>query len=132
MHGGAIQESCRSIDDGKARGHNLVSASTATHQPADLDQVGALGRAVADNAPEKPIGGFASDFKSAYRQVTADPGRALDFAVTSWDPLMQRCFFLLAVTQLFGSGNAPQLRQDSRRILPYAFRVLRDPGYTLS
>ena len=35
MHGGATEESCRVIDDSKARGHNADSANTDAHRPAD-------------------------------------------------------------------------------------------------
>ena len=97
----------RNIDDGKARGHNLDSANTATHRPADLDAVGALSRRVAEEFPGRPLSVFPSDYSGAYRQCTADPGQARDFVVATWDTTMQVMVFLLAVTQLFGSGNAP-------------------------
>ena len=54
-----------------------------------------------------PIAGFPSDFKSAYRQVPSDPAQALDLVIASWDVESQMQVFFLAVTQLFGSGNAP-------------------------
>ena len=63
--------------------------------------------ALAGVAQEEPIAGFPSDFESAYRQVTADPGQALDFVVAPWDLEKQRRVFFLAATQFFGSGNAP-------------------------
>ena len=90
QHGGATVESCRVIDDGKARGHNADSANTATHRPADLDVIAALARVVAETFPNIPIAGFPSDFKSAYRQVPSDPAQALDFGVTSWDVERER------------------------------------------
>ena len=107
MHGGATEESCRVIDDGKARGHNADSANTAAHVPADLDQEVAILRQTAETFAGEPIGGFPSDFKSAYRQVTACPMQALQFVVASWDAERLVPVFFLAVTQLFGSGNAP-------------------------
>ena len=107
MHGGATEASVRNIDDGKARGHNIDSANTATHRPADLDLLGALSRAIAERFPGQRLAGFPSDFKGAYRQVTACPLQALDFTVVSWDPDILRTVFLLAVSRLFGSGNAP-------------------------
>ena len=70
MHGGATEESCRVIDDGKARGHNADSANTAAHRPADLDLVIAICRLIAEAFPGEKLAGFPSDFKSAYRQVT--------------------------------------------------------------
>ena len=107
MHGGATQESCRVIDDGKARGHNANSGNTATHRPADLDLVASLARTSVELFPSRPLSGFPSDFKGAYRQVPADPAQARDFVVASWDFESQRQVFFMAVTQLFGSGNAP-------------------------
>ena len=79
MHGGPTVESCKVIDDGKARGHNADSANTATHRPADLDLLASLARVVAEIFPLMPTAGFPSDFKSAYRQVPSDPAQALDF-----------------------------------------------------
>ena len=84
-HGGAEEASVRNIDDGKARGHNLDSANTATHRPADLDAVGSLSRRVAERFPDHQLAGFPSDFSGAYRQATADPGQAKSFVVASWD-----------------------------------------------
>ena len=107
MHGGATEASVRNIDDGKARGHNEDSANTATHRPADLDLVGSMCRSVAERFPGLALAGFLSDFKGAYRQVTACPWQALDFTIASWDFDLQMIVFFLAVTQLFGSGNAP-------------------------
>ena len=106
-HGGATEASVRNIDDAKARGHNDESANTATHRPADLDLLASISRRVAERFPNCPMAGFPSDFKSAYRQVTADPNQAQDFAVVSWDTDRNCRVFMLAVTQLFGSGNAP-------------------------
>ena len=107
MHGGATEESCRVIDDGKARGHNADSANTAAHVPADLVLMVAILRIVAKTFAMEPIGVFPSDFKSAYRQVTACPLQALQFVVASWDTDRQSQVFFMAATQLFGSGNAP-------------------------
>ena len=97
-HGGAEESSVRNIDDGKARGHNLDSANTATHRPADLDAVGALTRRVAEHFPGKPLSGFPSDFSGAYRQATADPNQAMQFVVASWDTDEVCPVFFLAVT----------------------------------
>ena len=66
-----------------------------------------LGRTVAEVFPEEPISGFPSDFKGAYRQVTACPLQALDFVVASWNPALSCQVFFLALSQLSGSGNAP-------------------------
>ena len=106
-HGGAEEASVRNIDDGKARGHNEDSVNTSTHRPADLDLLGSISRRVAEKFPGHRLAGFPSDFKGAYRQVTADPNQALDFTVVSWDTDIRSVVFFLAVTQLFGSGNAP-------------------------
>ena len=106
-HGGAVQASCRNIDDCKAPGHNEDSANTAAHRPADLDMFGAVIRAEGEAFPDEAMAGFPSDFKGAYRQVPACPKQALDFTVATWDPLKACTVFGIAVSQLFGSGNAP-------------------------
>ena len=80
MHGGATEESCRVIDDGKAQGHSADSANTAAHRPADLDLVVAICRAIAEAFPGEELAGYPSDFKSAYGRVTSDPGQALDLS----------------------------------------------------
>ena len=107
MHGGAIEESCRVIDDGRSRGHNADSANTAAHRPADLDLLAAVCRLLAFLFPNQALAGFPSDFKSAYRQVPSDPRQALDFVIASWDTDNIKQVFFLAVSQVFGSGNAP-------------------------
>ena len=54
-----------------------------------------------------PLSGSTSDFKSAYRQVTAAPEQARSFVVAMWDPVAKKVAFGIAVSQLFGSGSAP-------------------------
>ena len=132
MHGGATEESCRVIDDGKARGHNSDSANTAAHVPADLDLLVLILRAIAEMFLGQPIAGFPSDFKSAYRQVTSCPLQALLFVIASWDPCRMAQVFFMAVTQIFGSGNVPL---NFTRYADFCCRALSalfaNPGYTL-
>ena len=80
---------------------------TAAHRPADLDLLAAVCRITAETFGGEALSGFPSDLKSAYRQVPSDPGQALDFVIASWDTDTKRQVFFLAVTQVFGSGNAP-------------------------
>ena len=101
MHGGATEESCRVIDDGKARGHNADSANTAAHRPADLDLLAAVCVLLSIAFPLEALAGFPSDFKGAYRQVPSDPGQALDFVIASWDTDRMAQVFFLAVSQVF-------------------------------
>lgn len=133
MRGGATHESCRVIDDGKARGHNADSDNTATHRPADLDREATLARTIAVEFPKRPVSGFPSDFKSASRKVPADPGQALDFAIASRDVDLCKRVFFSAMTQSFGSGNVPL---SWTRILDCCFPrgtlcALCDPGFPL-
>ena len=107
MHAGASEESCRVLDDGKARGHNADSPNTSIHRPAAFDFLAAVARVVSEVFPMMRIGGFPSDLKSAYRQVPGDQSHAYDFAIASWDVELNKQDCFLAVTQLFGSGNAP-------------------------
>ena len=69
--------------------------------------LGAIIRAEAEAIPGEKLAGFPSDFKGAYRQVPACPLQAMDFIVATWDPVRNVPVFLVAVAQLFGSGNAP-------------------------
>ena len=51
--------------------------------------------------------GPTSDFKAAYRQITAAPGQARPFVVAMWAPVKGFVAYGIAVGQLFGSGSAP-------------------------
>ena len=107
MHGGATEESCRVIDDGRSRGHNSDSAKTAAHRTADLELLAAVCRLIAEAFPHEPLSGFPSDLKSAYRRVPSDARQALDFVIASWDTDRMAQVFPMPVSQVFGSGNAP-------------------------
>ena len=63
------------------------------------------------------MAGFPSDFKGAYRQVPACPYQAEDVTVVTWDPDLLCTVFFIAVSQLFGSGNAPLNFSPSPRLL---------------
>ena len=109
MHGGATEESCRVIDDGRSRGHNADSANTAACRPADLDLLAAVCRIIAETFPGEPLSGYPSDLKSAYRQVLSDPNQALDFVIASWDTdRMQQAFFLAVVPGVWQWQCAPK------------------------
>ena len=69
--------------------------------------LGAIIRSEAEAFPKEKLAGFPSDFKGAYRQVPACPYQAEDFTVATWDPDLLCTVFFIAVSQLFGSGNAP-------------------------
>ena len=106
-HGNATEDSCRVIDDCKLPGLNLESGTTSAHRPLDLDAWCAMIRLVALRFGLFALMAFASDFKSAYRQVPSCPQQQLDFIVVTWDPLRMCHIFAIATCQLFGSGNAP-------------------------
>ena len=105
-HGGAEEASCRVIDDGLAGGQNAFTGTSAYHRACDLDMWVLLLRIAAEFFGS-PLQGSTSDFKSAYRQVTAAPEQARYFVVAMWDPASRRVAYELAVSQLFGSGAAP-------------------------
>ena len=120
-HGGATEASCRVIDDCKISSHNIDSGNTAAHRPADLDLWAAMTRYAVARFRDDKQRGFPSDFKGAYRQVTACPWQAIDFVVASWDPILAQKVFFLAVSQLFGSGNSPL---NFSRVPDWCCRVL--------
>ena len=72
MHGGATEESCRVMNDGKARGCNGDSANSATHRPADHDLVATMAGRVAELFPPMPAAGFPSFFEFAHRRVPSE------------------------------------------------------------
>ena len=55
----------------------------------------------------EPLSAITSDFKTAYKQVTADPFNAYMFVVAMWSHLTSSVVFGAAVSQLLGSGSAP-------------------------
>ena len=105
QHGGQ-EATVRCIDNALLGGQNEFTATTATHRPCDLDTWIALCRVVASKFPEE-LSAITSDFKTAYRQVTADPRQAHLFVVAMWSAVSSSVVFGAAVSQLFGSGSAP-------------------------
>ena len=106
QHGGATLPSARVIDDCLSGGQNSFTATSACHKPCDLDLWCMLLRIAAEFFHAKLMGS-TSDFKSAYRQITAAPEQARAFVVAMRNPVLKRVVFGIAVSQLFGSGSAP-------------------------
>ena len=77
-----------------------------TNCPADLDTVSALTRAFGEAFPGEALCGSTSDFKSAYRQATANPDHFRYSMVTMWDPVRKQPCFAYAAAQLFGNSAA--------------------------
>ena len=105
QHGGQ-DATVRCIDNALMGGQNKFSATTAAHRPCDLDTWVAFLRVVASKFNE-PISAITSDFKTAYRQVTSDPGQSHLWVIAMWCTLTSSVVFGAAVSQLFGSGTAP-------------------------
>ena len=76
QHGGAIERTCRLIDDALAGGQNKASGSQHTHRPTDLDAWVAQIRAVQETFEGEALMQFTSDFASAYKQVPGEPSTA--------------------------------------------------------
>ena len=107
LHGGAKDKSCRNIDDALAGGQNSFIGLQYTNRPADLDAVIALIRVFVERFPGVALLGTTSDFKSAYRQATANPDTANCWVVALWDPETKKPCYAVAAAQLFGSSSAP-------------------------
>ena len=105
QHGGQ-EATVRCIDNCLLGGQNRFTGTTAAHRPCDLDTWVAFCRLVASKFLE-PLSAITSDFKTAYRQVTADPSQAQLFVVAMYCPVTASTVFGGAVSQLFGSGSAP-------------------------
>ena len=122
QHGGQ-EPTVRCIDNALLGGQNQYTATTAAHRPCDLDTWVALCRLVASKYAE-PLSAMTSDFKTAYRQVTADPEQAHLFVVAMWCYLSSSIVFGAAVSQLFGSGSAPLNFSKSPAWCTWAVSVL--------
>merc|ERR1712159_129474 len=76
QHGGATEPTCRNIDNGLLGGQNAFIGMQFTNRPADVDLFSGLIRAIMEAFPTSQLLGFTPDFKSAYRQCTANPDHA--------------------------------------------------------
>ena len=85
---------------------NVHAGTTAAHRPCDIDMWVVCPRIVGARFPEALLA-CTSDFKTAYRQVTACVRQMGQFAVAIWNPVREKVVYGLAVCQLFGSGSAP-------------------------
>ena len=86
QHGGAIDRSCRNIDDMKDGTQNESAYSVQTHVPADTDRVIMLSVALQRAWPDQGQMGSTSDLNCAYKQETALPSQAHLITVSQYDP----------------------------------------------
>ena len=107
QHGGAKAQSCRNIDNGLQGKQNGVVGTQFTIRPADIDAIISLIRAVVEAFPGCFLRGSTSDFKSAYRQATANPLQAMFWILAIFDPIRKVPCFAIAAAQLFGCSCAP-------------------------
>ena len=132
QHGGAVEPTCRLIDDALAGGQNRASGSQHTHRPTDLDAWIAQVRVVKELYPNEPIEQFASDFASAYKQVPGDPALANLAVITQWSPIVKKPVFFVGRTQFFGGQKLPsELRSGSGLGVPPDGQSLRDAAFAL-
>ena len=107
QHGGSEEATCRNIDNGLVGEQNNFCGNLFTNRPADLDLFVGLMRHVLESFPAKEMMGFTSDFKSAYRQCTANPSHAAGWVLVIWSHESQCQVFGVAGAQLFGCAVAP-------------------------
>ena len=107
QHGGSEDPTCRNIDNGLSGEQNNFCGSLYTNRPADLDLFIGLLRQALTLFPKAHLLGFASDFKSAYRQCTARPAHAAGWILVIWSPEHKQQVFAGAGAQLFGCALAP-------------------------
>ena len=107
QHGGSEEPTVRNIDNGLVGEQNNFCGNLYTNRPADLDLYIGLMRHVLELAPDQALMGFTSDFKSAYRQCTANPDHALGWVLVIWSHEHQCQVFGVAGAQLFGCALAP-------------------------
>ena len=107
QHGGSKEPTCRNIDNGLLGGQNHMIGMQVTNRPADLDLFIGLLRSLMEKFPDCPLLGCTSDFKSVYRQCTANPQHAPYWVFTTWDPVLSKQVYAVAAAQLFGGSSAP-------------------------
>ena len=107
QHGGAVEPTCRLIDDALAGGQNRASGSQHTHRPTDLDAWIAQVRVIQETYPKEAVEQFASDFASAYKQVPGDPATANLAVIAQWCPMLKKPVFFVGRTQFFGGKSCP-------------------------
>ncbi len=107
MHGDAVKQTVRSIDDMLVTGHNLTVGTLQSHRPTSVDALVAQSRAVGARFPQDRLHGFPSDYSKAYKQVPGDPDECSSLTVAQWSPIHQRIVLFAACSQLFGSKPAP-------------------------
>ena len=107
MHGGTEKPTCRNIDNGLSVEQNLFCGNLWTNRPADLDLFIGLMRHVLAIFPLAALLGFTSDFKSAYRQCSANPKHATGWVLVIWCCVYNCQVFGVAGAQLFGCSLAP-------------------------
>ena len=90
----------------KAGGQNNTMHSNATRIPADVDQLVVLNGTLHATFPEDQLGGWASDFKSAYNQYTTNPLQTHLLTMGTWHPILENVVYFLPTTQLFGGRLA--------------------------
>ena len=73
IQGGAVDRSCRLIDDALQGGQNAATGAQRTHRPVDLDGWCAMIRAVMEAFEKDELSQFPSDFSKAYKQCPVDP-----------------------------------------------------------
>ena len=102
-----MDPTCRNIDNGLVGGQNGFIGMQFTNRPADLDLYVGLVRKAMELFPGMKLFGCTSDFKSAYRQATANPDQAKYSVLAMWDPVRQAPCYAYATAQLFGNSMAP-------------------------
>ena len=73
--GGAVEKSCRCIDDLLVGEQNDTVGTVSSHRPTDPDGLVAQVRAVRRRFPRANLRGWPCDLEKAYEQVPGDPNQ---------------------------------------------------------
>jgi len=107
QHGGAVERSCRNIDDMLVEEQNSTVGTVSSHRPTDPDGLVSQTRAIRCRFPKAPLVGWPCDLEKAYKQVPGNPKQLQWIIIVVWDPAEGKPVFFVAFCQLFGGKSPP-------------------------
>ena len=106
-HGLSGKRKCRNLDEFSESGVNDTVDDYETYVPKGIETILALVVLLQRVFGNIPLEGWTSDFKSAYRQVPADPREYEFLGIAFWDPHARAVFLGILTALAFGARRAP-------------------------
>lgn len=107
MHGDAVEESIRNIDDLLAGEQNMTVGTLSAHRPTDADGLVAQTRASCERFPSYKLVAWKSDFSKAFKQIPFRPDQHDYVVVAQYSPAAGCVVFFRVFSQVFGGKSAP-------------------------